>query len=105
MTEIASCAPRHFDGADLAQVASELDADLEPLLGDWLHEATLPGFVASPVVVDRLTDDAQGMPRYQTRVHVRNDEPTPGLVRLRYIAGEDTIATCGWRITTQPAIR
>ena len=86
----ARFAGRHFDAADLARVASELDADLEPLIGDWLHEATLPGFVTSPVVVERLTDDAQGMPRYQTRVHVRNDESTPGLVRLRYTAGEQT---------------
>ena len=86
----ARFAGRHFDATDLAQVASELDADLEPLIGDWLHEATLPGFVTSPVVVERLTDDAQGMPRYQTRVHVRNDESTPGLVRLRYTAGEQT---------------
>ena len=86
----ARFAGRHFDAADLARVASELDADLEPLIGDWLHEATLPGFVTSPVVVERLTDDAQGLPRYQTRVHVRNDESTPGLVRLRYTAGEQT---------------
>ena len=92
----------HFDAADLARVASELDADLEPLLGDWLHETTLPGFVTSPVVVERLTDDAQGMPRYQTRVHVRNDESTPGLLRLRYIAGEDTNATSTRWDETEP---
>ena len=92
----------HFDAADLAQIASELDADLEPLLGDWLHEATLPGFVASPVVVERLADDAQGMPRYQTRVHVLNDESTPGLLRLRYIAGEDASATSTRWDETEP---
>jgi len=84
---------RHFTAADLAQVASELAADLDPLIGDWLHEATLPGFVTSPVVVERLADDAQGTPRYQTRVHVRNDEATPGLLRLRYRSGEETTAT------------
>ena len=95
-------AGRHFDAADLAWIASELDADLEPLLGDWLHEATLPGFVASPVVVERLADDAQGMPRYQTRVHVLNDESTPGLLRLRYIAGEDASATSTRWDETEP---
>ena len=67
----------HFDAADLTQLAAELDADLGPLIGDWLHEATLPGFVTSPVVVERLEDDGQGNPRYQTRFHVRNDESTP----------------------------
>ncbi|MCZ6641419.1 MAG: hypothetical protein O7F71_07580, partial [Gammaproteobacteria bacterium] len=73
----------HFSAADLEQVAIDLDADLEPLIGDWLNTASLPGFLTSPVVVDRLVDD-HGVPRYQTRVHVRNDEATPGLVRLRY---------------------
>ena len=92
----------HFDAADLAQVASELDADLEPLIGDWLHEATLPGFVTSPVVVKRLTDDTQGLPRYQTRVHVRNGESTPGLLRLRYTAGEDTNTTSTRWDETEP---
>ncbi len=83
----------HFTAADLSQIASELDADLNPLIGDWLHEATLPGFVTSSVVVERLADDAQGTPRYQTRVHVRNDEPTPGLLRMRYATeGEETQA-------------
>ncbi len=81
---------RHFGEADLAQVAVELDADLYPLIGDWLYEATLPGFVTAPVVVERLTDDERGIPRYQTRVHVRNGETVPGLLRLRYAtAGED----------------
>jgi hypothetical protein len=83
----------HFTAANLAQVASDLDADLDPLIGDWLNDATLPGFVASPVVVERLADDAQGNPRYQTRVHVLNDEATPGLLRMRYISGEETSAT------------
>ena len=81
---------RHFEAADLARVAAELDADLEPLIGNWLHEAALPGFVTSPVVVERLADDERGAPRYQTRVHVRNDEAVPGLLRMRYAtAGED----------------
>ncbi len=92
----------NFDATDFARTAAELDADLEPLLGDWLHEATLPGFIASPVVVERLTDDAQGMPRYQTRVHVRNEESTPGLLRLRYIAGADTNATATRWDETEP---
>ena len=84
----------HFTGDDLAQIARELDADLDPLIGDWLHEATLPGFVTSSVVVERLVDTERGMPRYQTRVHVRNDESTPGLLRLRYATeGEETQAT------------
>jgi hypothetical protein len=39
--------------------------------------------------LDRLPDDGQGLPRYQTRLFVRNDEPVPGLLRLRYTTGDD----------------
>ena len=86
----------HFTAADLAQIASELDADLDPLLGDWLHEATLPGFVTSPVVVERLVDDGLGNPRYQTRVHVLNDEATPGLLRVRYATDGQVTDSTRW---------
>lgn len=74
----------HFTASDLIAVGADVGADLESVIGDWLHEAALPGFVASSVSVDRLADDESGNPMYQTRVHVRNDEPTPGLMRLRY---------------------
>lgn len=67
-----------YEAADLAGV------DLRPLLGDWLNDAGLPGFVASPARTTRLPETARGRPRFETRVHVRNDEPAPGLVRLRY---------------------
>ena len=87
---------RQFTVADLNRVAREVGADLEPLLGDWLHETTLPGFVTAPVVVERLADDAQGLPRYQTRVHLRNDEDAPGLLRLRYATGEAAADTFRW---------
>ncbi len=79
----------HFTAADLRQVAVDLGADLEPLIGDWLHDVTLPGFVPSPVIVERLTDDERGGPRYQTRMHVFNGESTPGLLRLRYVLGKE----------------
>jgi len=74
----------HFTVDDFSQVAAELGADLDPLIGDWLHEVNLPGFVPSPVDVERLADDERGTPRYQTRMHVYNGEATPGLLRLRY---------------------
>ena len=86
----------HFTAADLEQVAAELGADLDPLIGDWLHEASLPGFVTSPVVVERLADDEQGIPRYQTRVHVLNDEATPGLFRVRYATRQDGASVTRW---------
>lgn len=71
-----------YDAADFAAAARAVDADVVALLGDWLHEIGLPGFLASPAKVYRLTDDADGQPRYQLRLYVRNDEPHPGLVAL-----------------------
>ena len=79
----------HFTAADLQKAAIDLGADLEPLIGDWLHDAALPGFVPSDAVVERLADDERGGPRYQTRVQVFNGESTPGLLRLRYVLGEE----------------
>lgn len=67
-----------YDAAELA------GADLRGLLGDWLNDAGMPGFVASSAVMSRLPDTARGQPRFVTRVRVRNGEPVPGLVRLRY---------------------
>ena len=91
---LATLRERHLGGnftfADVATVATAVGADLDALLGDWLHDAALPGFLVSPVRVARLTDDEQGEPRYQMAVDVRNDEAVPGLVQLYY--GEETEA-------------
>lgn len=74
----------HFNLADFNAAGRAIGADLPALLGDWLHDTALPGFLASPVTVTRIADDGRGRPRYQTRVHIRNGEPAPGLLRLRY---------------------
>ena len=58
------------------------ETDITRLVGDWLHDVALPGFLASRAVVERVADDETGKPRYEIRVHVRNDQPVPGLVRL-----------------------
>lgn len=71
-----------YDAGEFAMAGTAVGADLERLVGDWLHDAALPGFVASRAHSVRIADDSEGKPRYQIRVHVRNDEPTPGLVRL-----------------------
>lgn len=84
----------NYDAADLASAAKAVGADLDAVLGDWLGSAALPGFVVSPVEVERLADDEQGQPRYQIRVHVRNEEPVPGLARLTY--GEWQGEEAGW---------
>ena len=79
---------RHLGSYDVDafyEAAALAGADLRSLLGDWLNDAGLPGFVASAATTRRLPDTARGEPRFETRVHVRNGEPVPGLVRLRYL--------------------
>ena len=71
-----------FTAADFEAVAGDAGADLHGLLGDWLGDASLPGFLVSDALVVRLTDGDRGEPRYQIRAHVHNGEPAPGLVRL-----------------------
>ena len=73
-----------FAAADLERAAEEAGIDLRGLVGDFLHQTELPGFVVSEAVLERLPDDDQGAPRYQTRLFVRNGEKAPGLFRLRY---------------------
>ncbi len=73
-----------FTAADLDRAAQEAGVDLAGLVGDFLHQTDLPGFIVSPAELERLPDDDQGTPQYQTRFFVRNGEAAPGLFRLRY---------------------
>lgn len=73
-----------FDAADFNAAATAIGVDLPGLVGDWLNETALPGFMASRARVIRLADDGQGRPRYETTLHVRNGEPVAGLVRLSH---------------------
>lgn len=79
----------NFTAEDFRTVAAETGADLDALLGDWLGDAQLPGFVASAVDVSRLRDGERGEPRYQVRAQVHNGEPTPGLIRLGVVPETD----------------
>ena len=67
-------------GFDVGVVAAE--PQLAHLLGDWLGTTGMPGFLVSTAEGYRLPDTDDGMARYQLLVHVRNDEPAPGLVRV-----------------------
>lgn len=86
-------AGRTFTLADFEATAASLGTPVGPLLGDWIHETSLPGFVASPLTIERLADNAEGEPGYQTRVHVHNGEPVGGLLRLRYMVHSGTSST------------
>jgi len=71
-----------YDAAAFAAAVAAMGIDIERLVGDWLNDTALPGFVASRAEVERVAGEADAPPQYEIRVHVRNDEPTPGLVRL-----------------------
>ena len=77
-------ASEHYTADDFNAVALTVGTDIESIVGDWLHDAALPGFLASPVEVFRLRDSDFGQSRYQMRLHVRNDEPVPGLLRIEW---------------------
>ena len=85
---LAELRRRHAGGnytlADLNAAGAAVGADLPGLLGDWLDDAGLPGFLVSRATTTRLADDEQGLPRHQIRIHARNGEPVPGLVRVGY---------------------
>ena len=83
----------NFTAADFTAAAAAVDMDLDALLGDWLRDTALPGFVAAAPRVYRIADDDQGQPRYQLAVAVRNEEPVPGLLRLSYRAKDNAEAT------------
>lgn len=84
-----------FDAKDFHDAAVHAGVDLGGLLGDWIHTVALPGFEASRARVSEIAD-TEGKVRYETRVHVRNAEAVPGLVRL---------STGGYGATVTDAVR
>lgn len=72
----------HFALDDILRLGDELGTDIPSAAVNWLTSPGMPGFVFSEVSVVRIPDDDQGQPGYQLGVHVRNDEPTPGVVGL-----------------------
>lgn len=75
-------AGRSYRWADLVLVGEAVGAPVDALFGDWLHVAETPGFLVSTARVARLVDDATGLPRYASRVQVRNNEAATGAVFL-----------------------
>ncbi len=73
---------RTFAMGDFLAAVRQLDAPLAETLSGQLRSRALPGFVHSPLEVVRIADDERGLPRFLSRLRVRNDERTPGVVRL-----------------------
>ena len=76
-----------FTDEEFHSLAAEHGMDLRDLLGDWLYETGLPGFLISDVETLRLKDTKTGQPQYQTTLHVRNGERTPGMFAIEYMWG------------------
>lgn len=72
----------NFTAREFEDLAVELGSDLRPIIGDWLFETALPGYLVSNARGYRLPDSDSGQPQYQVLVDVRNDEPTPGVFWL-----------------------
>ncbi len=89
---------QRFDGrtfaiGDFLAAVRRVDVPLAEILSGQLGSPTLPGFVHSPLEVVRIADDERGLPRYLSRVQVRNAEPAPGVVRLvLFVMGEPMLA-------------
>ena len=71
-----------FTGDDFMGAIATVVPQLTPLIGHFLNKPSLPGFLVAPLRVARVRDDERGRPRYQISLHVRNDEPAPGLIAL-----------------------
>ena len=73
-----------FDLDDFIAAMIETDPAMAPYIEHFMRESTLPGFLAADLRAYRITDDANGQPRYQLAVHIRNDEPVPGVAAIAY---------------------
>jgi pimeloyl-ACP methyl ester carboxylesterase len=69
---------------DILAADKVLGYNLEQLMGNWIDNTKLPGFVVQSNDVYRLPDGSDGNPRYQILIFVRNDEPASGVFRFRF---------------------
>ena len=76
---------RSFDSDDLQDLALDMGFPLDDTNGLGFDDVEIPGFLPSEVAVWRASDDERGAPRFQIRLHVRNDLLTPGWFRVRVL--------------------
>ena len=77
-----------YTAGEFDALVQQNGASLRDAFGDWLTDASLPGFVASDIDVQPGSEAS-----YQLLVHVRNGEPAPGpgvLVFADQSSGEET---------------
>ena len=74
---------RTFTQSDFHRTALEVGIDIDALVGDWLNDPRLPGFVVAEPELEQLTRQ-DGSMHYQASFTLRNTEPVPGVVELIY---------------------
>ena len=55
------------DASDFARAGTATGGDVEQLIGGWLNDGALPGFVVPQALFERVADDADGKPRRDPR--------------------------------------
>ena len=73
-----------FDLDAFVAAMTETDPAMAPYIEHFMRESTLPGFLAADLRAYRIADDENGQPRYQLAVHIRNDEPVPGVAGISF---------------------
>lgn len=79
-----------YRDVDLAAVGLDVGLDFEGLLGDWLNDSSLPGFMVAQPRLERLSDSEQGESIYQASFLLHNGEPVPGVVAFSYETNSDS---------------
>ena len=74
-----------FELDDFMAAMTETEPAMASYIEHVMQQATLPGFLASDLRIERLADNEYGQPRYQVSVHVRNDEEAPGVAGLSFL--------------------
>ncbi len=75
---------RTYTEQDLLQVGLDVGLDFHALLGDWLNDASLPGYMVAQPHLERLLDGESGESNYQASFLLHNGEPVPGVVSFAY---------------------
>ena len=82
-----------FELDDFVAAMSETEPTMASYIKHVMHQATLPGFLASDLRIERLADNEYGQPRYQLSIHVRNDEEAPGVAGISFLPSSARRAT------------
>ncbi|MCY4657412.1 MAG: hypothetical protein OXC80_11445 [Gammaproteobacteria bacterium] len=87
---------------DLRQISADLEIPIDQVVGDWLNDIKLPGYLVSSGSIVRVSDDASNQPRYQTSFHLHNGEDVPGVVTAWYTTGSQEVNSQTNAITIPP---